>query len=81
VLHDLVASLALDLNTIRSQRSSSSCSSYGALGTADLERGAAWQAPWTEEAALHYLNMQVCHFLFIFVNFFFYTAMRPEGIP
>ena len=31
---------------------------YCGLGEQDLDRAVAWQQPWTEEAVMHYLNMQ-----------------------
>lgn len=36
-------------------------SRFGGLGQDNLERSPAWQQPWTEEAVLHYLNMQGYH--------------------
>ena len=54
-LQDIICRLALDLATIRSEGSSSR---YGGLGDGDLDRALAWQQPWTEEAVVHYLNMQ-----------------------
>lgn len=53
-LHEVVYAMSLDLATIRA----TGPSQFSQFGPEEVLRAQLWQQPWTEEAVLHYLDMQ-----------------------